>query len=116
MAGPTVATPCPTILEGCGLLGHSPGRLPGASLLESALLGRLMGVGHLVPASWSRPYRGVLQESLGLGRLQVVGLGDSRPEEGGPASWVLQGSISLLFFVMAKGSRLGYPWSPMKCE
>ena len=42
--------------------------------------------------------RGFPHESLRPGRLPVVGLWDSRPGEGGPVSWVLVGSIGLLFF------------------
>ena len=67
--------------------------LHGPAFLESAL-------------SWHPP-----KIVLRPGRLLLVGLGDSRPEEGGPVSWALQSSVGPLFFLRAKGSRLGYPLS-----
>ena len=61
--------------------------------------GRLLGVGTLGAGFLESA---ILWFSLGRflrpGRLLVVGLGDSRPGEGGPLLWMFEGSIGLVIF------------------
>ena len=70
--------PAPGSRSSCGrLLGVGP---LGAGFLESAILWFSSG-------RFLRP-----------GRLPGVGSGDSRPGEGGPVLWMLEGSIDLIIF------------------
>ena len=79
-----------TVLVGAVLAGFWESAFFMAGFWESVLLG---------PASWSRPSRSFLWEGfLRPGRLPGVGSGDSRPGEGGPVLWMLEGSIDLIIF------------------
>lgn len=90
---------------GCGPWPPAMGRLS----WSRSFMGGFLGVGPVVASP---------KDSLRPGRLPLVSLGDSRPEEGGTMSWALQGSVGPLFFLRAKGRRLGYPWAftPTKRE
>ena len=113
----TVATRAPGFGGGRLYCSHAPShhRYVGAALegvvlagfWESVFLrpasgsrsssGRLLGVGLLMAGFWESA---ILWLSSGRflksGRLPVVGLRDSRPGEGGPVLWMLEGSIGLI--------------------
>ena len=99
----TVAMRSPGFGGGRVRCSHAPSRHRyGGWTLGCVLRRLLLGVGPAVASP---------EDCLWPGCLSLVGLSDSRPEEGGPVSWAPQGSAGPLFFLRAKGSRLGYPWS-----